>query len=159
MWPSPRGGDRTGLSARPRSGFKVTGLWRSDLGCPAAGGRLLAERNEDEGEGHEHRPDRDRRGPSALLHQTNQPVQAAAREMIVLELYRRGAISSGKAAELLGTSRLASITHSGLGIPYLEMTEDEWAAEKAASESDCERGGGGGRESALPVSSSCRFVA
>ena len=37
---------------------------------------------------------------AALLHQTNQPVQAAAREMIVLELYRRGAISSGKAAEL-----------------------------------------------------------
>ena len=73
---------------------------------------------------------------AALLHQTNQPVQAAAREMIVLELYRRGAISSGKAAELLGTSRLAFIQHaSGLGIPYLEMTEDEWAAEKAASES------------------------
>jgi hypothetical protein len=46
------------------------------------------------------------------------------------------AISSGKAAELLGTSRLAFIQHaSGLGIPYLEMTEDEWAAEKAASES------------------------
>jgi predicted HTH domain antitoxin len=73
---------------------------------------------------------------AALLHQTNQPVQAAAREMIVLELCRRGAISSGKAAELLGTSRLAFIQHaSGLGIPYLEMTEDEWAAEKAASES------------------------
>ena len=73
---------------------------------------------------------------AALLHQTNQPVQAAAREMIVLELYRRGTISSGKAAELLGTSRLAFIQHaSGLGIPYLEMTEDEWAAEKAASES------------------------
>jgi len=53
-----------------------------------------------------------------------------------VQLYRRGAISSGKAAELLGTSRLAFIQHaSGLGIPYLEMTEDEWAAEKAASES------------------------
>ena len=73
---------------------------------------------------------------AALLHQTNQPVQAAAREMIVLELYRRGAISSGKAAELLGTSRFAFIQHaSKLGIPYLEMTDDEWAAEKAASES------------------------
>jgi hypothetical protein len=32
---------------------------------------------------------------AALLHQADQPVQAAAREMIVLELYRRGAISSG----------------------------------------------------------------
>jgi predicted HTH domain antitoxin len=73
---------------------------------------------------------------AALLHQTNQPVQAAAREMIVLELYRRGAISSGKAAEFLGISRFAFIQHaSKLGIPYLEMTDDEWAAEKAASES------------------------
>jgi hypothetical protein len=73
---------------------------------------------------------------AALLHQTNQPVQAAAREMIVLELYRRGSISSGKAAELLGTDRLAFIQHAfRLGIPYLEMTGDEWAAEKAASDS------------------------
>ncbi len=73
---------------------------------------------------------------AALLHQTNQPVQAAAREMIVLELYRRGAISSGKAADLLSISRSAFIQHaSSLGIPYLEMTDDEWAAEKAASES------------------------
>ena len=75
-------------------------------------------------------------GLAALLHQTNQPVQQAAREMIVLELYRRASISSGKAAELLGTSRLAFIQHaSRLGIPYLDMTDDEWAAEKAASES------------------------
>ncbi len=48
--------------------------------------------------------------------------------MIVLEVYRRGSISSGKAAELLGTSRLAFIQHAS----SLEMTEDEWAAEKAA---------------------------
>lgn len=73
---------------------------------------------------------------AALLQETQQPVQAAAREMIVLELYRRGAISSGRAGELLGTSRLAFIRRaSSLGIPYLDMTEDEWAAEKAASES------------------------
>jgi predicted HTH domain antitoxin len=73
---------------------------------------------------------------AALLHQTNQPVQQAGREMIVLELYRRGAISSGKAAELLGMERIDFIKHaSRLGIPYIDMTEDEWAAEKAASES------------------------
>jgi len=59
---------------------------------------------------------------AALLHQTNQPVQEAAREMIVLELYRRGSVSSGKAAELLDTSRLA----------FFDMTEDEWAAEQAS---------------------------
>ena len=73
---------------------------------------------------------------AALLHQTNQPVQQAGREMIVLELYRRGTISSGKAAELLSMGRIDFIKHaSRLGIPYIDMTEDEWAAEKAASES------------------------
>jgi Uncharacterised protein family (UPF0175). len=45
-------------------------------------------------------------GLATLLHQTNQTVQVAASEMIVLELYRRGAISSGKAGELLGMPRL-----------------------------------------------------
>ena len=73
---------------------------------------------------------------AALLHQTNQPVQQAGREMIVLELYRRGSISSGKAGELLGMERIDFIKHaSRLGIPYIDMTEDEWAAEKAASDS------------------------
>lgn len=73
---------------------------------------------------------------AAILHETNQPVQQAGREMIVLELYRRGTISSGKAAELLGMQRIDFIKHaSKLGIPYIDMTEEEWAAEKAASES------------------------
>ena len=69
---------------------------------------------------------------AALLHQTNQPLDQSAREMIVLELYRRGSISSGKAGELLGMSRFDFIRHaSRLGIPYLDMTADEWEAEKA----------------------------
>lgn len=69
---------------------------------------------------------------AALLHETNQTVENAAREMIVLELYRRGAISSGKAAELLGMPRVGFIQHaSRLGIPYIDMTPDEWEAEKA----------------------------
>jgi hypothetical protein len=73
---------------------------------------------------------------AGILHRTNQPVVVAGREMIVLELYRRGTISSGKAAEILGMSRIEFIKHaSRLGIPYIDMTEDEWAAEKAASES------------------------
>jgi predicted HTH domain antitoxin len=73
---------------------------------------------------------------AAILHRTNQPVQVAGREMIVLELYRRGTVSSGKAAELLGMPRIDFIKHaSRLGIPYIDMTEEEWAAEKAASES------------------------
>ena len=68
---------------------------------------------------------------AALLHQTNQPLGEAAQEMIVLELYRRGAISSGKAAELLGKPRLDFIRHaSHLGIAYVDMTPEEWEAEK-----------------------------
>ena len=72
----------------------------------------------------------------ALLRQSNQPVQRAARELIVLELYRRATISSGKAAELLGMSRRQFIEHaSNLGIAYYDMTEDEWEAERMRSDS------------------------
>jgi len=71
----------------------------------------------------------------ALLHQLNLPVERAARELIVLELYRRGTISSGKAAELLNMSRVQFIQHAAsVGIPYFEMTEDEWQAERNRSE-------------------------
>ena len=71
----------------------------------------------------------------ALLRQLNQPVQKTAHELIVLELYRRGTISSGKAAELLGMTRWEFIAHaSHLGIPYFAMTEDEWEAEHKRSE-------------------------
>jgi len=70
-----------------------------------------------------------------LPHQRNQPMEDAAREMIVLELYRRGSVSSGKAAELLGLPRLDFIRHaSRLGIPYIDMTSDEWQVEKATLE-------------------------
>jgi predicted HTH domain antitoxin len=72
---------------------------------------------------------------ASLLHQTNQPVQEAAQEMILLELYRRGTISSGKAAELLRMPRLDFIRYaSQLGISFIDMTVDEWEAEKAALE-------------------------
>jgi predicted HTH domain antitoxin len=71
----------------------------------------------------------------ALLRQSNQPVEHAARELIVLELYRRGTISSGKAAQLLGMSRVEFIQHaSRLGISYFAMTEDEWKKEHTQSQ-------------------------
>jgi predicted HTH domain antitoxin len=71
----------------------------------------------------------------ALLHQFNQPLRQTARELIVLELYRRGTISSGKAAELIGMERQEFIHHaSSLGIPYFAMTEDEWDTERRRSE-------------------------
>jgi len=68
----------------------------------------------------------------ALMRGDREPVEQVAREMIVLELYRRGTISSGKAAELLGIGRADFIRISSrLGIPYIDMTDEEWAAEMA----------------------------
>jgi predicted HTH domain antitoxin len=70
----------------------------------------------------------------SLLTEANPSAAGAAREMIVLELYRRGAVSSGKASGWLGMSRQDFIQHaSGLGIPYLDATAAEWQAELAAS--------------------------
>ena len=69
-----------------------------------------------------------------LLAKLGQPIEQTAREMIVLELYRRSLISSGKAAALLGVHRLDFIQRaSELGIPYFRFTEDEWQAEVAES--------------------------
>lgn len=49
-----------------------------------------------------------------------------AKECVVLELYRRGVISSGKAAELLKMDRLEFIHYSGrLGIPFFRMSPEE----------------------------------
>jgi predicted HTH domain antitoxin len=70
----------------------------------------------------------------AVLAKLGQPVEQAAREMIVMELYRRSLVSSGKAAELLGVPRLDFIQRaSELGVPYFRFTEDEWQAEIAES--------------------------
>jgi hypothetical protein len=56
--------------------------------------------------------------------------------MIVLELYRRGSISSGKAAERRPSCSACRewssfATASRLGIPHIDMTRDECEAEKA----------------------------
>jgi predicted HTH domain antitoxin len=60
----------------------------------------------------------------------DRPAKDDALESIVLELYRRGEISSGKAAELVGLPRTAFIQHaSALGIPFFDMTEEEWRTE------------------------------
>ncbi|HVR75820.1 MAG TPA: UPF0175 family protein [Planctomycetota bacterium] len=63
---------------------------------------------------------------AALLLSVNQPLERPVRDILVLEFYRRGLISSGKAAELLGLPRTDFIRHaSSLGIAYLALTEDE----------------------------------
>lgn len=60
----------------------------------------------------------------------DQPLDDAVRETVVLELYRRGTISSGKAAQLLNTSKLEFIQYSGrLGIPYFRLTGEELDSE------------------------------
>jgi predicted HTH domain antitoxin len=61
----------------------------------------------------------------SLLQELGEPT-VAAKECVVLELYRRGVISSGKAAELLGMSRFEFIRYSGrLGIPYFRLSAGE----------------------------------
>src|SRR5262245_56223232 len=60
-----------------------------------------------------------------LLSQIDQPVERTVRELIVLELYRRELITSGRAAELLGMHREAFIAYAGeMGIPYFRMTPE-----------------------------------
>jgi predicted HTH domain antitoxin len=69
-----------------------------------------------------------------LLQTLDRPVEQAARELIVLELYRQRTISSGRAAALLGMSRAAFVPYaSELGIPYFELSDEEWAAERDAA--------------------------
>ena len=64
------------------------------------------------------------------LHKIDQPVEQAARELIVLELYRRDLITSGKAAELLGMSRTQFIEYAAeLGVPYFRLTAAEVTAD------------------------------
>lgn len=65
-----------------------------------------------------------------LLGNSPEEMKRRALEMIVLELYRRRELSSGRAAELLGLDRFAFIRWSGaLGIPFLDMTPEEWQQE------------------------------
>ncbi|MDQ3398876.1 MAG: UPF0175 family protein [Deinococcota bacterium] len=69
-------------------------------------------------------------GVTALLQGLNQPLERSARELMVLELYRRGTVSSGRAAELLDMTRWEFVRYaSRLGIAFFDMTEDEWQTE------------------------------
>jgi predicted HTH domain antitoxin len=67
-----------------------------------------------------------------LLRRQGDEIALTARELIVVELYRRGTISGGRAAQLLGMDRYDFIRYAAeLGIPYFDMTEEEWKAEVA----------------------------
>ena len=60
-----------------------------------------------------------------LLHDVGRP-EDKLKEYLVLELYRRREISSGKAAELLGMERFEFIRYASRnGIPYFDMDAQE----------------------------------
>ena len=61
-----------------------------------------------------------------ILGEVKQPIDRAAIELIVLELYRMGKISSGRGAAILGMSRIDFVQHaSDLGIPYIRVTPED----------------------------------
>ena len=63
---------------------------------------------------------------ASLLGADGQSIERAALELIVMELYRRRTISSGRAAELLGMRLEEFIMRSSdLGIPFFDMTPEE----------------------------------
>ena len=62
----------------------------------------------------------------AVLDDLGRPAKESAQELIVLELYREGLISSGKAADLLGLSRIDFIRRAGAqGVPYFRLNPEE----------------------------------
>src|SRR5437763_15223388 len=78
----------------------------------------------------------------ALLHRSNQPLHSAVRELVVLELYRQGLVSSGKAAQRLNRGGWEFVQHAArLGIPYVDMTADEWTEEQARTATSAGRPG------------------
>ena len=72
----------------------------------------------------------------AILQEIHRPVKEAARELIVLELYRQSILSSGRAAEMLGLSREDFIRRaSACGIPYFQLSGEQLRQELDESES------------------------
>ena len=65
-----------------------------------------------------------------ILGELQQPIDKAAIELIVLELYRMGKISSGRSAAILGMSRIDFIQHaSDLGIAYIRLAPEDLDSE------------------------------
>ncbi|GJQ50774.1 MAG: hypothetical protein HKUEN01_31600 [Candidatus Kuenenia stuttgartiensis] len=67
--------------------------------------------------------------PSEVLEKLSTTYQDSVdliKEAAVLELYREGKISSGKAAEILEMERFEFIRYAGMkGIPYIRITPEE----------------------------------
>lgn len=61
-----------------------------------------------------------------MLSTTYQDNAEMIKEAAVLELYREGRLSSGKAAEILGMDRFEFIRYAGMkGIPFIRITPEE----------------------------------
>lgn len=72
----------------------------------------------------------------ASLLEQDRPLEEATREALVMDLFRRGKVSGGRACELLGLSRPAFMARAReLGTPVLLTTEEEWRTEKAIVDS------------------------
>jgi len=71
-----------------------------------------------------------------LLGHSPEQIERAALEMLVLELYRQRKLSVGRSAAILGLDQLAFIRWSGsLGVPFFDMTDEDWEHERRAIES------------------------
>jgi predicted HTH domain antitoxin len=71
----------------------------------------------------------------AALIEREKPLDEATREALVLDLFRRRKVSTGKACELLGLDREDFVRRAAeLGIPVYLTTEKEWEADMAALE-------------------------
>jgi predicted HTH domain antitoxin len=69
----------------------------------------------------------------AALIETEKPLDEATREALVMDLFRRGKVSTGKACDLLGLDRMAFIRRAKEhSIPVYLTSEQEWEADLAA---------------------------
>jgi predicted HTH domain antitoxin len=71
----------------------------------------------------------------AALLEGEKPLDQAAREALVMDLFRREKISTGKACSLLGLERMAFVRRAAeLGVPVYLTTEEEWKVDLATLE-------------------------
>jgi len=72
----------------------------------------------------------------AELLERDKPLDQAALEALVLDLYQSKKISSGKACEMLGVDRLEFLRRANAhNVPVYLTTEEEWEREKATIDS------------------------
>ncbi|HSD29309.1 MAG TPA: UPF0175 family protein [Vicinamibacteria bacterium] len=72
----------------------------------------------------------------AALVEKEQTLDQATREALVMDLFRRRKISTGKACDLLRLDRMDFVRRAAeLSVPVYLTTEEEWEREKATVDS------------------------